>query len=59
MLISYEIHASDLGAAINIATKRAMNDGYSHVSVNSTKQTGPTSWTIVVFCSNSQGVTRR
>ena len=59
MLIPYDVTAVDLGTALSIAQHRAMVDGYTHVSIQSTAQTGPSTWEIVVFCANSQGVTRR
>lgn len=59
MLIPYDVHASDLGAAINIATKRAMAEGFTHTSVSATRQTSTTAWTITLFVANSQAVTRR
>ena len=59
MLLHYEISAPDLGSALNIAAKRAQNDGYTHTSVQATQQTGRGTWLIVVFGSNSQGVTQR
>lgn len=59
MLIPYEVSAADLGTAISIAQHRAVNDGYSHTSIQATRQTSPGTWLITVFASNSQGVTRR
>jgi hypothetical protein len=59
VLIPYEITATDIGTAISIAQQRAHRDGYTHVSINSTRQTGTTTWTITVFVSNAQGLTRR
>jgi hypothetical protein len=50
--IDYDVNAPDLGTAIALATRRAINDGYSHVSVMSTKQTKQTGWTIRMFCSS-------
>jgi len=53
VLVTYEVNASDLGAAIGIAQRRALNDGYSHVQIQATKQVGTTSWRITVFAANS------
>ena len=59
MLMPFEVTAPDLGTAISVATNRAHSSGFTHVSISSTKQTGSTSWTIVMFCENSQGITAR
>lgn len=60
VLLTFTISATDLGAALNLAQHQAMAaSGFTHVSVHATKQVGPMSWEITLFCANSQSVTRR
>lgn len=59
VLLDYTVSAADLGSAISIAQRRAIADGFTHTSVNSTRQLRPTSWVVVIFATQSGSLTRR
>jgi hypothetical protein len=52
VMTEYTVTAPDLGSATNLAMRRAHAEGFTRVSVMSTRQTGRSSFVIVCFVSN-------